>query len=50
MTERPGRLKKKVPITLNKLRDFSVKGSVEFAGYKEELLSLIREECLKAIN
>ncbi|WP_284035890.1 ABC transporter ATP-binding protein [Neobacillus sp. 114] len=50
MTARPGRLKKKVPIALERPREFSVKGSVEFAQYKEELLSLIREESLKAIN
>ncbi|MEH7098000.1 ABC transporter ATP-binding protein [Neobacillus vireti] len=50
MTARPGRLKKKVPIALARPRDFSIKGSVEFAGYKEELLALIREESLKAIN
>ena len=50
MTSRPGRLKKKVPIALERPRDFSVKGTVEFAQYKEELLSLIRDESLKAIN
>ncbi|AZU62756.1 ABC transporter ATP-binding protein [Neobacillus mesonae] len=50
MTARPGRLKKKVPITLERPRDFSVKGSVEFAQFKDELLSLIREESLKAIH
>lgn len=50
MTARPGRLKKKVPIALERPREFSVKGSVEFTQYKEELLSLIREESLKAIN
>jgi NitT/TauT family transport system ATP-binding protein/sulfonate transport system ATP-binding protein len=50
MTARPGRLKKKVPIALKRPRDFSVKATVEFAEYKEELLSLIREESLKSIK
>lgn len=49
MTARPGRLKKKVPIDLARPRDFSVKGTPEFATYKEELLGLIREESLKSI-
>lgn len=49
MTARPGRLKKKVPIDLERPRDFSVKGTQAFAQYKEELLSLIREESLKSI-
>ncbi|WML50500.1 ABC transporter ATP-binding protein [Neobacillus sp. PS3-34] len=49
MTARPGRLKKKVPIGLERPREYSVKGRVEFAKYKEELLSLIREESLKSI-
>ena len=49
MTARPGRLKKKVPISLERPRDFSIKGTVEFAKYKEELLFLIREETLKTI-
>ncbi|MHC0038080.1 ABC transporter ATP-binding protein [Pseudoneobacillus sp. C159] len=49
MTARPGRLKKKIPIALERPRDFSVKGTVEFAKYKEELLSLIRDESLKSI-
>jgi NitT/TauT family transport system ATP-binding protein/sulfonate transport system ATP-binding protein len=50
MTARPGRLKKRIPINLERPRDFSVKGTVEFAEYKEELLSLIRDESLKAIK
>jgi NitT/TauT family transport system ATP-binding protein len=49
MSARPGRLKKKVPITIERPREFSVKGTVEFAAYKEELLTLIREESLKSI-
>lgn len=49
MSARPGRLKKKVPVFLERPREFSVKGTVEFAAYKEELLSLIREESLKSI-
>jgi NitT/TauT family transport system ATP-binding protein len=50
MTARPGRLKKRIPINLERPRDFSVKGTVEFAEYKEELLSLIRDESLKSIK
>ncbi|MBU8880196.1 ABC transporter ATP-binding protein [Bacillus sp. FJAT-29790] len=50
MTARPGRLKKKVPITLERPREFSVKGTTEFGKYKEELLTLIREESLKSIK
>ncbi|MBD7938292.1 ABC transporter ATP-binding protein [Cytobacillus sp. Sa5YUA1] len=49
MTARPGRLKKKVPIDIARPRDFSVKATNQFAQYKEELLSLIREESLKSI-
>lgn len=50
MTARPGRLKKRIPIALERPRDFSVKASAQFAEYKEELLSLIRDETLKAIK
>jgi len=50
MTARPGRLKKKIPIALERPRDFSVKATVQFSEYKEELLSLIRDESLKAIK
>jgi NitT/TauT family transport system ATP-binding protein len=50
MTARPGRLKKKIPIQLPRPRAFNVKGTPEFAAYKEELLSLIREESLKSIK
>ena len=50
MTARPGRLKKKVPIELERPRDFSVKATALFTEYKEELLSLIRDESLKAIK
>jgi len=50
MTARPGRLKKRIPIALERSRDFSVKTTAEFAEYKEELLSLIRDETLKAIK
>jgi len=50
MTARPGRLKKKIPITLDRPREFSMKSTVEFTNYKEELLSLIREESLKSIK
>lgn len=49
MTARPGRLKKKIPITLDRPREFSIKGTTEFANYKQELLELIREESLKSI-
>ena len=50
MTARPGRLKKKIPITLDRPREFSMKSTPEFGQYKEELLSLIREESLKSIK
>jgi NitT/TauT family transport system ATP-binding protein len=50
MTARPGRLKKKIPITLERPREFSVKSTAKFVHYKEELLSLIREESLKSIK
>ncbi|MFB5195942.1 sulfonate ABC transporter ATP-binding protein [Bacillus sp. AFS073361] len=50
MTARPGRLKKRIPIALERPRDFSVKTTAEFAEYKEGLLSLIRDETLKAIK
>jgi NitT/TauT family transport system ATP-binding protein len=50
MTARPGRLKKKIPITLDRPREFSIKGTSEFLTYKEELLSLIREESLRAVK
>lgn len=47
MTARPGRLKKRIPITLDRPREFSIKGTTEFGKYKDELLTLIREESLK---
>ncbi len=50
MTARPGRLKKKIPITLARPREYSMKSTPEFGNYKEELLSLIREESLKSIK
>jgi NitT/TauT family transport system ATP-binding protein len=50
MTARPGRLKKKIPITLERPREFSMKSTPEFGHYKDELLSLIREESLKSIK
>jgi NitT/TauT family transport system ATP-binding protein len=50
MTARPGRLKKKIPITLDRPREFSMKSTPEFGHYKDELLSLIREESLKSIK
>mgnify|MGYP003498574396 CR=1 FL=1 len=50
MTARPGRLKKKIPITLERPREFSMKSTPEFRHYKDELLSLIREESLKSIK
>jgi ABC-type nitrate/sulfonate/bicarbonate transport system ATPase subunit len=50
MTARPGRLKKKIPITLARPREYSMKSTPEFGHYKEELLSLIREESLKSIK
>lgn len=50
MTARPGRLKKKIPITLERPREYSMKSTAEFQNYKEELLSLIREESLKSIK
>lgn len=50
MTARPGRLKKKIPITLDRPREFSMKSTMEFGNYKDELLSLIREESLKSIK
>lgn len=50
MTARPGRLKKKIPISLARPREYSMKSTLEFGHYKDELLSLIREESLKSIK
>lgn len=50
MTARPGRLKKKIPVPLKRPRVFEMKNSPIFLEKKQELLALIREESLKAIN
>jgi NitT/TauT family transport system ATP-binding protein len=50
MTARPGRLKKQIKVPLPRPRDYHVKNSPEFAALKQELLELIREESLKAVN
>jgi len=50
MTARPGRLKENIPVNLPRPRDYSIKNSPEFLGFKTRLLDLIREETLKAIK
>ncbi|MGI6226226.1 MAG: ABC transporter ATP-binding protein [Peptococcales bacterium] len=50
MTARPGRLKKKIPVPLERPRVFEMKNSPIFLEKKQELLALIRKESLKAIN
>jgi NitT/TauT family transport system ATP-binding protein len=50
MTARPGRLKKQIKVPLPRPRDYHAKNSPEFAALKQELLELIREESLKAVN
>lgn len=50
MTARPGRLKKNIKVPLPRPRDYHNKSSEEFLALKQELLELIREESLKAVN
>jgi len=50
MTSRPGRLKKKIRVPLERPRVFEMKNSPTFLEIKQELLGLIREESMKAIN
>ncbi|MDF2679120.1 MAG: ABC-type nitrate/sulfonate/bicarbonate transport system, ATPase component [Brevibacillus sp.] len=50
MTARPGRLKKNIKVPLPRPRDYQNKNSEEFLALKLELLDLIREESLKAVN
>lgn len=50
MTARPGRLKENIPVNLPRPRDYSIKNSPEFLGFKTRLLDIIREETLKAIK
>lgn len=50
MTARPGRLKKNIPVPLPRPREYNVKTHPTFLALKEELLSLIREETLKAMK
>lgn len=50
MTARPGRLKKNIKVPLPRPRDYHNKNSEEFLALKLELLELIREESLKAVN
>jgi len=50
MTARPGRLKENIPVMLPRPRNYSVKTSPEFLGLKANLLELIREETLKAME
>lgn len=50
MTARPGRLKKRIPIPLDRPRKFEMKQTPQFLQIKQELLGLIREESIKSIN
>jgi len=50
MTARPGRLKKNIKVPLPRPRDYHNKSSEPFLALKQELLGLIREESLKAVN
>ena len=50
MTNRPGRIKLDVPITLERPRRFELISSVEFLEYKARLLASVREESLKTTD
>jgi len=50
MTARPGRLKKRIPVPLERPRTFEMKNTPKFLEIKQELLNLIREESIKSIN
>jgi NitT/TauT family transport system ATP-binding protein/sulfonate transport system ATP-binding protein len=50
MTARPGRLKCDIRVSLPHPRDYKVKTTPEFAGYKARLTEEIREEAIKAIR
>jgi NitT/TauT family transport system ATP-binding protein len=50
MTARPGSIKAEIPIALERPRQQSMMMSSEFLGLKRGLMSLIREESLKAMG
>lgn len=50
MTARPGRLKAAIRVNLPPKRTFDLKMTPEFLEMKQEILELIREESLKAMN
>ncbi|NPA91796.1 MAG: ABC transporter ATP-binding protein [Chloroflexi bacterium] len=50
MTARPGRIKKEVPVPLPRPRDYHIMTTEEFIAVKREVMDLIREESLKAMQ
>lgn len=50
MTARPGRLKQNKKVELPRPREFQCKSSVAFLELKSELLGLIREESIRAVE
>ncbi|HEY64888.1 MAG TPA: ABC transporter ATP-binding protein [Caldilineae bacterium] len=49
MTNRPGRIKREIEVTLPRPRDYAIEMSPEFMEIKREIVELIREESMKAI-
>lgn len=50
MTNRPGRIKKSIPIDLPRPRSPQILTSMEYLRYKEEALDLLHEEAVKAFS
>jgi len=50
MTARPGRFKAKISIPLQRPRRYEVRSSRHFLDLKQEVLALIREESLRALE
>jgi NitT/TauT family transport system ATP-binding protein len=49
LASRPGRVKKDIPIHLDRPRSYEVLTDPQFASYKREILSDIRDETLKVM-
>lgn len=50
MTNRPGRIKKSIPIDLQRPRSPQILTSMEYLHYKEEALDLLHEKAVKAFS
>jgi NitT/TauT family transport system ATP-binding protein len=50
MTARPGRMKRSIPVTLPRPRNYDITMAPEFTALKREIVAAIREETLKVMN